>query len=187
VAKPPRPRRLELQRLREGYPCLTSVSGARLAHAAGFCLEQQKHRKGVALDVRDGAEEKLKATFELTWPKVTEQIRKEWGDPVEATENGACGIAILLVDALTDYHIVHRSYRSTGIDYWLAKREDELLQNAARLEVSGIRRGIERMNARLTAKLKQTAQSDGTALPAIVIVIEFGQPVAALGRKCPVN
>jgi hypothetical protein len=150
-------------------------------------LEQQRHQKGVTLDVQGASAETLEATFTLTWPKVTEQVRKEWGDPVEATENGACGIAILLVEALTDYHIVHRSYRSTGIDYWLAKKEDELLQNAARLEVSGIRRGIERMNARLAAKLKQTSQSDDTALPAIVIVIEFGQPVAALGHKCPVT
>ena len=187
MSKPARLPRLQLQRLRKGYPCLTSVSGARLAHAAGFCLEQQRHQKGVTLDVQGASAETLEATFTLTWPKVTEQVRKEWGDPVEATENGACGIAILLVEALTDYHIVHRSYRSTGIDYWLAKKEDELLQNAARLEVSGIRRGIERMNARLAAKLKQTSQSDDTALPAIVIVIEFGQPVAALGHKCPVT
>ena len=133
----PRLPRLQLQRLRKGYPCLTPVSGARLAHAAGFCLEQQRHEKGVTLGVRGAAADTLEATFALTWPKVTEPVRKEWGDPVEATENGACGIAILLVEALTDYHIVHRSYRSTGIDYWLAKREDELLQNAARLEVSG--------------------------------------------------
>jgi hypothetical protein len=65
----------------------------------------------------------------------------------------------------------------------LGKKEDDLFQNAARLEVSGIRRGPALVSARVRAKLKQTSQSDATGLPAIVVVVEFGTPVAEIGQK----
>src|SRR5271167_4337074 len=59
----------------------------------------------------------------------------------EATENGAVGVAILLVDRLTDYHIVQRSWKKTGFDYWLGFKDAVVFQGCARLEVSGIRQG----------------------------------------------
>ena len=40
-----------------------------------------------------------------------------------------------IVASLTDYHIVQRSYKGTGFDYWLGLKKDPLFQNAARLEV----------------------------------------------------
>jgi len=120
----------------------------------------------------------------LRWPKLSDPVRREWGDPNEATENGAVGIAILLIDCLTDYHIVHRSYKNTGIDYWLGRKADQLFQQDARLEVSGIRRGDQRqVDARVAAKLKQAEQSSGSGLPVFVVVVEFGLPAAVVVEK----
>jgi len=150
-----------------------------LAWAAAFCLEEQKHRHGVILAVQGD----YKSAFSLFWPEVTDQVRREWGDPTEATEVGACGIAILLVDALTGYHIVKRSWRNTGFDYWLGKKKDDLIQYAARLEVSGIRRGTERIKGRARAKFAQTERSEGSGIPAIVVVVEFGKPAATVDRR----
>ena len=120
----------------------------------------------------------------MRWPATSDQVRREWGDPHEATENGAVGVAILLIDSLTDYHIVHRSYKNTGIDYWLGQKKDLLFQHAARLEVSGIRRGDDRqVDARVSMKLKQTVVSKRSGLPVFVVVVEFGGPVAVVVKK----
>ncbi len=185
MAKPSPPRRprppvLRLQRLRDGFPCLHGHSGSRLAFAAAVCLEDRRHAQGVMLSVRGNFEEELA----LRWPATSDQVLREWGDSQEATENGAVGVAILLIATLTDYHIVQRSYKNTGIDYWLGLKEDRLFQQAARLEVSGIRRGDNKqVDARVNTKLKQTERSERSGLPAFVVVVEFGEPVAVVVKK----
>lgn len=122
--------------------------------------------------------------FVLRWPAINDQVRREWGDPEEATENGAVGIAILLVATLTEYHIVQRSFKTTGVDYWLGLREDDLFQHAARLEVSGTRRGDEKQIAdRVKAKLRQVERSTNSGLPVFVVVVEFGTPVAVVVKQ----
>ena len=51
------------------------------------------------------------------------------------------------------------------------------------LEISGIREGNDQqVKARVQQKLKQTDRSDG-ALPAYVIVVEFGEPLAEVQEK----
>ncbi|MGP0069161.1 MAG: hypothetical protein ACLQGP_36875 [Isosphaeraceae bacterium] len=139
MAMPSEAKRLELDQLRKGYPCLMPESGARLACAGAICLEERKHRKGVILVVTGDFE----ASFRLGWPRTSLQVRNEWADPQEATEDGACAVAILLVDVLTEYHVVQRSWKTTGFDYWIGpkKKAGLLLQKTARLEVSGIRDG----------------------------------------------
>jgi hypothetical protein len=52
------------------------------------------------------------------------------------------------------------------------------------LEVSGIRQGdpglIER---RVSSKRRQTNRSDAMRLPAFIVVVEFGTPIAAVVKK----
>ena len=84
---------------------------------------------------------------------------------------------------LTEYHVVQRSWKGTGFDYWLGLKEDELFQNAARLEVSGIRQGGDKdMEKRIKQKTDQISKSDRMRLPAFVVVVEFGRPLAAVVR-----
>lgn len=57
-------------------------------------------------------------------------------------------------------------------------------ENKARLEVSGIRNGNQKVvTARVRAKLAQTEVSDETRLPAYIVVVEFGQPVADVRQR----
>lgn len=57
-------------------------------------------------------------------------------------------------------------------------------QNKARLEVSGIRNGDQKIiKARVREKLTQTEVSDKTRLPAYVVVVEFGRPVAEVRQR----
>jgi hypothetical protein len=150
-----------------------------LAWAGAVCLEERKHARGVTLGVFGD----FTASYSLGWPETSDLVRREWSDPQEATENGACGIAILLVETLTEYHIVQRSWKGTGFDYWLGLSGELIFQRAARLEVSGIRQGdrslIER---RVKQKIDQTRRSDRLNMPAFVVV-EFGGPVAAVVKK----
>ena len=100
-----------------------------------------------------------------------------------ATEHGAYGIACLLILDLTGLTVIQRSRKGTGFDFWLGDDEELPFQNKARLEVSGIRQGdAARVAARVAQKKKQTGRSDGF-LPAYVIVVDFGTPLARVIKK----
>ena len=93
------------------------------------------------------------------------------------------GIAVLLAQKEIGYTVIKRSRKGTGFDYWMGDISAYPFQNKARLEISGIRGGNDQqVKARVQQKLKQTGRSDG-ALPAYVIVVEFGQPLAEVQEK----
>ncbi|HXG11135.1 MAG TPA: hypothetical protein VNK04_15350 [Gemmataceae bacterium] len=129
----------------------------------------------------DGA---FRAEFCIEWSlDVTEAMRRYWADPEETTEQGAYGVAILLVRALTGLTVVERARKGMGFDWWLGS-DDRLFQGKARLEVSGIRAGsLRRINSRVKAKIRQTEQSDTSGLPAYIVVVEFGTPRARVVRR----
>jgi len=110
-----------------------------------------------------------------------------YNDEESTTELGAYGVAFLLILDLTDYTIIKRSRKGTGFDYWLGKaQENEELpfQNKERLEVSGIRSGDNsRVKARVNEKLKQVQPSNDTALPALIVVVEFSAPLSQMVRN----
>jgi len=171
---------LVLMRLGEGCPALTPDCGRSLAEAAAVCLEDQGHGSGIRLIVVGEYE----GSFSIVRPVVTDQMRRCYNDPDEATENGACGVAILLVQELAGLTVVERSRRGTGFDYWLGPEEWYPFQNQARLEVSGIRTGSSGdIKARVKQKLQQTQQSDALLLPAYVVVVEFSRPMAEVAKR----
>ncbi len=177
--------RLALNDLAAGTPGLTPECGASFAQAASVCLEEQGHATGAGFDV-DGS---FQRRFSLDWNATTRQIQRCWADPDEATELGACGIAALLIHALTDLTIVQRSRRGKGFDYWLGRRDDDpdlLFQGRTRLEVSGVRRGADAIvNAREREKQRQVARyatAGLTGIPAIIVVVEFGMPRSKVTR-----
>jgi hypothetical protein len=151
-----------------------------MAQAGAVCLENQGHLCGVRFVVQGT----LTATFEVHWAlRVTEAMRRYWNDLEEATEQGAYGLAILLVRSLTGYTIVERSRKGTGFDWWLGN-DDNLFQGKARLEVSGILRGdARRINSRVATKVTQTKQSDHSGLTAYVVVVEFSAPRAKVVQR----
>ena len=168
---------LDIGSLKLGYPALVPESGVRLAFAAAICLEECRHKPGANLSVTGITE----TTFRLRWPRTTDRVRREWSDLQEVTEHGAVGVAILLVDRLADCHIVQRAVKGTGVDYWLGPKGSRAFQGTARLEVSGILSGAtDVVERRVARKLVQTEKSDNTRLPAFVVVVEFGSPLAVM-------
>ena len=174
-------RQLVLDDLNQGLPAITKEFGAYLAQAGAVCLEDQGHACGVRLQM-DGA---VSSTYSVQWQAVTEQMRRCCNDLEVTTENGAYGIAFLLVHDLSDYTIIERSRKGTGFDYWLGTKGDLPFNNKARLEVSGIRKGDDAaVDARLKIKSKQADKSN-TNLPAYIVVVEFGKPKAKVVKNEP--
>ena len=171
--------------MRKGVPALTFILGGMLAEAAAVCLAEQGHRETCTLSLR---QETQQNDFTLHRLSVSEAMRRAYRDLQEATEFGACGVALLLARAATGYTAVERSVKGTGFDYWLGAANSpdsaaEPLERKARLEVSGILRGSEEtIAARATEKIQQTRRSEGD-FPAYAIVVEFSRPMAWMARE----
>jgi len=171
---------LRLNDLVEGMPAITPAFGQYLAEAGAVCMESQGHMQGQLLTVRGSHS----GSYSVSWPDVTEQIRRCLNDPEVATEHGAVGIAVLLTKKLLGYTVIQRSRKGTGFDYWLGDDTELPFQNKARLEVSGIRNGDSSIvRSRVRQKRRQTDTSDETRLPAHIVVVEFGKPIAEMEQK----
>lgn len=167
---------LYISRLSEGLPGITPVYGSFLAEAVSVCLEEEAHRPGVLMRVRGDFSHYLRLVWENHGDN--EQRERSWGDADTATENGAYGIAALLIDELTAYTVVERARKGRGFDYWLGKKGTGgiLFQDAIPMEVSGIRKGDRlTVGAGVRQKVDQVASSGGLR-PSVVIVVEFSSP-----------
>jgi hypothetical protein len=174
---------LDLRQLSKGIPALTAAMGAVHAQNAAVCLENQGHDQSCQLAVPADQERK----YWLRRHRVTKQMRRAYADSREATDRGACGIAILVVREMTGLTVLERAVIGNGIDYWLAPEGDDSelpFQRTARLEVSGILHGTDAdITTRKKQKRKQTEQSDGTGLPAYAVVVEFSRPVVEVEKR----
>ena len=175
-----------LEDLQLGYPGLTEDVGGSHRQAAMVCLDSQNHSSGVHCEMKSLKETRSK--LRLTWNgHVTDQMQNTWFDRREASENGAAGLAILVVLAFTDYTVLRRTDvdEGSGIDYWLSRKSnadlqgENFLREDARLEVAG-RRSIpseKALESKVRDKIKQTKKSDKTGKPAYVVFVEFGRPM----------
>ena len=188
-----------------GNPGITAEKGAELAQAGAVCLESQGHNNGVPLTVRGS----FNNSYRLAWVPVTRQAIRTWSDDDEATEDGAASISVLLANREIGQQVILRCRKSTpqnptGFDYWLGDDNADKMSDAeraatesladilangnlvarSRMEVSGIRNGNDSIvQTRVRRKLRQMNPSDTTGLPGYATVVEFGQPLAAVGRK----
>ena len=186
--------KIDLRDLGLGMYGFSKAVGACYAEAAGVCLEKQGHTCGVIMMV-DGDVAKR---YEVRWPSITDQIRRGHYDLQDATEDGACGIAILLARNCLGLTVVRKSWkgRDKGFDYWLGEEgspdeevdkleevfleeagvADHPFQNMTKLEVSGIRdRTDSQFRSRVHGKMQQVNTSlEG--LSSVVVVVEFGDP-----------
>jgi hypothetical protein len=166
-------RQLRLESLFKQMPPLTRACTQIRGEAGAVCLDSQDHGANCRLSVSGAFTEE----FHLTRPDVTDAMRRSHNDMEKATEHGAEGVSFLLVLKLTPYRIIEQSRKGTRIDWWLGHK-GRLLQNAARLEVSGIRDGTsQQLQARADEKVTRAKRAKST-LPTYVCVTNFRSPCA---------
>jgi hypothetical protein len=173
---------INLSDIRNGFPGMSSVICAQCYEACMVCFHRHNHNDGVLLDLQGDVIAKIALQWEDYFD---DQIDRTWKDPEYSTEHGAICISAMLVKECTEYTIIERSRKGTGVDYWLGKEDDIPFHNSARLEISGIFKESEKnnLNKRLKIKKKQTNQSDSMQLPAYISIIEFSNPQAIFVKK----
>lgn len=173
---------VKIKDIREGMPGITPTIGNYLYENCLMSLHRANHTDGVTLKISGLVED----TCSLNWEeKVTDQMLRSYKDDNETTEQGAVCLSVLMANRLTEYTIVERSWRGTGIDYWLGYKDDPLFQRVARLEISGIKTesATNTVIARYEQKVKQSMQSDDTLLPSYISIVEFSNPKILFNKK----
>ena len=154
--------------------------GKQWEQSAVICLESQRHKQGVTLLLRGSKS----SEFTVMWCEVPDTDRRFYNDTNKTTENGAIGLATIIVDLETPYH-VYSDYdpaEGGGFDYYLITKNAPI--QSARLEVSGIRKGSRStINRRVKSKLNQIKPSDQSGLAGYAIVVAFGKPVVEVHEK----
>ncbi|MHA4844542.1 hypothetical protein ACX0G7_10280 [Flavitalea antarctica] len=173
--------KIDLQELETNqHHFMTPAAGLNFAHAASVCLESQGHDLTVNLD---GEGHYIKS-YPITRYVVNDQMKRTWNDEPFTTEQGAYGIAILMASIELDVKAIEKSRKGSGIDYWLGSEDSFLFQNKVRLEVSGIRKGTDQeLKQRFEIKMRQSEKSDGTFLPAFVVIVDFNKPRVKTGLR----
>ncbi|WP_293744648.1 hypothetical protein [uncultured Pedobacter sp.] len=173
-------KKIDLSFLEDGQAGLSPRMGGFLAEAASVCFDHNSHPKTLLLSSSGHFEE----IYEVTCTDLHEHSRSSFADIQEATEYGACGVAISIVKTETPF-ITKRSYKGTGFDYWLGVTTEGFpFQESSRLEVSGIIGGTTSQAAtRLSEKLEQMKISDHKRLPGIAIIVEFSKPLTKTGTR----
>lgn len=172
---------LDLRELGDGKMVgLSAAVGSSLAQAGAVCMESQRHDPGVELVVRG----QVPGRHPLHWEPPDEQARRTWRNEIDATENGAAGVALLLARRLLGCVTTSRSRHGTGFDYWLGQDADgDPIQDEVRLEVSGIRQGSSAdIRRRVRQKLDQMQGGD-PSVSGYAIVVEFGHPAARVAVR----
>lgn len=146
------------------------------AKCAVFCLDHNELKDGTVLSLQGQIQEKIR----LRWEALSSLTKDMYLDEHAATEYGAYCIAFLIVKNFTNYKIVKRSVRGTGIDFYLSDKKDEQypFKDVARLEVSGILKGSNSISRRVQQKKEQTKKSVSSMLPAFVSITEFSTPIS---------
>ena len=115
------PVQLPLASLMEGMPALSLLLiGTRaLAEAATILSRRSRsHGETCFLQAYQWAAEQARVYRSTAYPYL-KPCNSAYRDLQEATEMGACGIAIVIARELIGYSIIERSVKGTGFDYWL--------------------------------------------------------------------
>lgn len=165
-----------------GITGLTVASGSLFAEAAAVCLHENGHQgDDVSCVIHEivslEPEEIQDKQASLRYPPLPERAKEAHADLQYATEQGAYGMALLVASQVKGLKVLRQSIKGTGFDYWLTSKDGDGIQEAARLEVSGLLCGKPTdVRKRVRQKWKQTERTDYLPLPKIVIVTNFGPP-----------
>ncbi len=111
----------------------------------------------------------------VEWEPASPRTRGAWANDTDATEAGACAVALAAVELVMDLVAVRRAETETGADYYVAPTgtTTDDMEEWYRLEVSGISAGSSgKVRQRLREKVAQ-AKRGNSDLPALAGVVGF--------------
>jgi hypothetical protein len=162
---------IALDGLHERHPGLTPALAQSYVEAATVCLARH-HQSPIVFSIDHGGNGHRRR---VNFPAPDERTRKAYANEIDATETGAYGVSLAVVESIVGMVAVKRAETLTGADRYIAPGGDmvEDLESCVRLEVSGINAGSSSdVNRRLREKIAQAA-SGRSNLPAIAIVVGF--------------
>jgi hypothetical protein len=160
---------LPLQSLAERHYALPLVVAEYLLQAARICFDRH-HVSPKEFVLEDN---KVESIARVEWETTDDRSRGAW-DKDDATEVGACAVAIAAIELTRNLFAIRRMSKGTGADYYLALRSQDVedLENCFRLEVSGTHSDKSEVAKRLRVKIEQTRRGNSN-LPALAAIVGF--------------
>ena len=184
---------IDLRDLQSGVG-LYSIDLCRVAHAAAvIAFDKASLAPPANCPVKDRGTPIC--TMSIDWSeRLSLSKRRSLRNHADVARFAAEGVALLMIEALTDYTVVEQSHIGSGVDFGLGEKSalaraesEDFVEVTARLEVSGIIRetASNSIRRRVEEKIEQTKQSDHEGTSAIIIVVEFGRPEANFTERQP--
>jgi hypothetical protein len=181
MAAQPKIKEYKLTDVYRGSSIFDRRRGHYFAEAASVSLDRQQHGISVVFKVTGH----VRTTCHIIRLPVDESMRRFHGDERVAAEVGGYCLAFIILRETKNLYPVEKSRTGTGFDYWVGDKNDPLFQGKARLEVSSIlsENKHNKVKTRVERKKQQTRQSDGTGLPAYVVVVEYSKLVVHMSKR----
>lgn len=128
--------------------------------------------------------EGTESEIEVEWEHPCDRTKRAHANEIDATEAGACGVSLAVIEQLNGYVTIGRAHIMSGADYYIVPqgKSPDYFENALRLEISGLNKGgISDYRYRLERKINQTKVS-GQNKPAIASVVGFEQKVILISE-----
>jgi hypothetical protein len=160
---------LPLQSLAERHHALPPPVAEYLLQAARVCFDRH-HISPKEFTLED---DKVESIARVEWETTDDRAKGAW-DKDDATEAGACAVAIAAIELTRSLFAIRRMPKGMGADYYLALRSQDLedLENCFRLEVSGTHSDKPEVTKRLRIKIEQTRRGNSN-LPALAAIVGF--------------
>jgi len=170
----------ELRSLRNPkHPGISCAVNEAFSEAAEVCLARH-HRPPKTLLTICCCKRDVK--YNLNWKHPGKVAQRAWLNRDDATRDGAYIIAIAVVEKELGLIALSRTDTRTGADYYIGQPNVLDLEEAFRLEVSGIDHGsIADLKRRLSQKEEQAKQGD-SCLPAYASVVGFKEAMVFVTR-----
>lgn len=159
----------KLTDLHKRHRGLTPAVSAYYAEAASVCMSRH-HEPPRELRVASPNGSTVRIA---EWTEPDQRAERAWANRDDATRDGAYCISLAAVEAELGWVAISRAETRTGADYYVGPRGSDDLEEAYRLEVSGVDDGDDSaVNRRVGDKVRQAlaGQSD---LPAVATVVGF--------------
>lgn len=152
------------------HPGVSSPVCEAFSEAAEVCLARHHTPPRTSLQVVCAGEQSVRY---LRWSSPDDTAQRSQGNRDDATRDGAYIVSLAVIEHELGLVALSRADIRTGADYYIGRPESPDLEEAFRLEVSGVNEGgLADIRRRLRQKEEQVA-SGHSFLPAYASVVGF--------------